>query len=147
MISAGYEQIVNGSPNYGQTGKGFAQRLGAASARASSENIFSDSVIAPILHQDPRYYRMGPGHPFFHAAVLCGDAWVDYADGWRTSDDQLCESWGRSGRLGFDADLLSAAESQLYGGDADVGRIDWRGCAGVCGERIFPEWLYDAAPA
>ncbi len=72
VISAGYEQVFNNSPNYGQTGKGFAQRLGAAAARASSENIFSDSVIAPILHQDPRYYRMGSTHPFFSRLFYSG---------------------------------------------------------------------------
>ncbi|ADW70471.1 hypothetical protein [Granulicella tundricola] len=64
VVSAAYEQVVNGAPNYGQTGKGFAQRLGAAAARSASDNIFSDSVLAPILHEDPRYYRLGPGHNF-----------------------------------------------------------------------------------
>ena len=62
VASAGYSQATNGSPNYGQTGKGFAQRLGAAAARSTSEDIFTDSVLAPALHQDPRYYQMGPGH-------------------------------------------------------------------------------------
>ena len=62
LISAGYEQATNGSPNYGQTGKGFAQRLGAAAARSSSENIFQDSVLASVLHEDPRYYKLGSGH-------------------------------------------------------------------------------------
>ena len=70
--SAGYEQATNGSPNYGQTGKGFAQRLGAAAARASSEGIFSDSVLDSALHEDPRYYRMGPGHNFFKRVVYAG---------------------------------------------------------------------------
>ena len=60
LISAGYEQATNGSPNYGGNAKGFAQRLGASAARASSESIFSDSIAASILHEDPRYYRMGP---------------------------------------------------------------------------------------
>jgi hypothetical protein len=72
LLSAAYEQAVNGAPNYGQTGKGFAQRLGAAAARNASENIFSDSVIAPIMHQDPRYYRLGPGHNFFKRVVYSG---------------------------------------------------------------------------
>ncbi|QHN04675.1 hypothetical protein FTO74_15900 [Granulicella sp. WH15] len=57
--SATYEQAIDGSPNYGQSAKGFVQRLGAASARASSNTIFTDSILAPILHEDPRYYEMG----------------------------------------------------------------------------------------
>lgn len=71
-ISAGYEQATNGSPNYGQTGKGFAQRLGAAAARSSSENIFQDSVLASVLHEDPRYYKLGAGHNFFTRVIYAG---------------------------------------------------------------------------
>jgi hypothetical protein len=72
LISAGYEQATNGSPNYGEGGKPFAQRLGAAAARNSSENVFSDSVIAPLLHLDPRYYRLGPEHKLINRVVYSG---------------------------------------------------------------------------
>ncbi len=65
VASEGYTYVTNGSPNYPQTGKGFAQGLGAAAARATSENIFDEAILAPILHEDPRYYRMGKGHNFF----------------------------------------------------------------------------------
>ena len=76
-VSAGYAQAVDGSPNYGvigntQTGKAFAQRLGAAAARASSEGLFSDSILSPILHEDPRYYKMGNGHNFVKRLVYAG---------------------------------------------------------------------------
>jgi hypothetical protein len=72
VLVAGYEQVTNGSPNYGQTGKGFAQRLGAAAARDFSEGVFSDAIVAPILHQDPRYYRMGPRHNVLKRFVYAG---------------------------------------------------------------------------
>ncbi len=72
LASAGYEQGVNGSPNYGQTGTGFAQRLGASAARASSEGIFGDSILAPLLHEDPRYYQLGRGHSFVRRLVYSG---------------------------------------------------------------------------
>jgi hypothetical protein len=62
VLSASYEQIRDDSPNYGQTAKGYLQRLGASSARSASEGIFSDSILAPVLHEDPRYYKLGRGH-------------------------------------------------------------------------------------
>ena len=76
-ISAGYEQAVDGSPNYGiigntRTGKSFAQRLGAAAARDTSETIFSESILAPILREDPRYYMQGPSHNFFYRVAYAG---------------------------------------------------------------------------
>jgi hypothetical protein len=62
VLSATYEQIVNGPPNYAESGKGYAQRLGAAAARGTSKSIFSTSVLAPVFHEDPRYYKLGATH-------------------------------------------------------------------------------------
>jgi hypothetical protein len=64
LAAAGYSHGINGSPNYGTNGSAFAQRFGAAAARAGSEGIFSDSIMASVLHEDPRYYKMGSGHSF-----------------------------------------------------------------------------------
>jgi hypothetical protein len=72
IASAGWEQLWNDSPNYGTNAGAFGQRFGAAVARGVSEGIFSDSLFAPIFHEDPRYYIMGAGHPFFKRLVYAG---------------------------------------------------------------------------
>lgn len=72
FVSAGWAHLIDGSPNYGTNSKAFAQRLGASAALASSRNIFSDSVLGPIFHQDTRYYQLGPGHNFIHRAIYAG---------------------------------------------------------------------------
>jgi hypothetical protein len=72
VFSAGWAQLIDGSPNYGTNGKAFAQRLGASAAIASSRNIFSDSILGPIFHQDTRYYQLGKGHNFIHRAIYAG---------------------------------------------------------------------------
>ena len=64
--SATYSEAFNRSPNYGQSAQEYAQRLGAAAARSSSQGIFSTSVMAPILHEDPRYFVEGAGYSGFH---------------------------------------------------------------------------------
>jgi hypothetical protein len=69
VLSASYSQAVDRSPNYGTNGKAFAQRLGAAAARNESEGVFSDALMAPIFHEDPRYYEMGRAHPFLRRAL------------------------------------------------------------------------------
>ena len=69
ILSAGYEQASNGSPNYGTNSTAFAQRFGASVARDVSEGILSDSVMSPLFHEDPRYYVMGPSHNFFARAI------------------------------------------------------------------------------
>ena len=65
-LSAGYSDVTNGQPNYGRNAIAFGKRFGAAAARDSSEEVFSYAVFAPVLHQDPRYYREGSGHNFLH---------------------------------------------------------------------------------
>ena len=59
LISAGYSHLTNGSPNYGTDSPAFAQRFGAAVARGTSQNLFSEGAMAAILHEDPRYYQLG----------------------------------------------------------------------------------------
>jgi len=72
LAAAGWEQIWNDSPNYGTDAGAFGQRLGAAALRGISECVFSESLFAPLFHEDPRYYIMGPGHSFFKRLVYSG---------------------------------------------------------------------------
>jgi hypothetical protein len=65
VAAAGYEQFRNGNPNYGTDSGAFGQRVGAAALRGTSEELFTDSLFAPIFHQDPRYYELGQGHTVF----------------------------------------------------------------------------------
>ncbi|WP_158942304.1 hypothetical protein [Granulicella sp. S190] len=67
--SAGYSHLTNGSPNYGTDKAAFGERLGGTALRNVSESIFSVSLFAPLLHEDPRYYKMGNGNNFFKRVV------------------------------------------------------------------------------
>ncbi len=69
FTSAGYEQAVNGSPNYGTDRGAFGQRLGAAGIRETSQTVFTEIVFSPLLHQDPRYYEEGRSHSIFHRVL------------------------------------------------------------------------------
>jgi hypothetical protein len=86
LASAGYEQALNGSPNYGTDRGAFGQRLGAAAIRDSTEGVFSDSIMSPLFHEDPRYYRMGPSHNFFVRLIYAGTRpIITRTDGGRSS--------------------------------------------------------------
>ena len=69
FLAAGWEQLLNGSPNYGTDKGAFGQRLGAAAIRGTSQNIFSEAILAPILHEDARYYVEGPKYGLVHRAL------------------------------------------------------------------------------
>lgn len=59
-LSAGLSQADNQTPKYGEGGAAYAKRFGAALGDFTSQNLFSDAVLACLLHQDPRYFRKGP---------------------------------------------------------------------------------------
>lgn len=69
FASAGYEQALNGQPNYGTDRGAFGERLGAAAIRETTQGVFTDSVFSPLLHEDPRYYIEGPQHGFLHRTL------------------------------------------------------------------------------
>jgi hypothetical protein len=72
FVAAGYNQWTDTSPNYGTDLGAFGQRLGAATLINSTEDIMSDCVNAPLLREDPRYYRMGPKRNFFTRLFYSG---------------------------------------------------------------------------
>ena len=61
-MGAALSQSSASDPKYGNGLRPYMQRFGAATADLATQNFFSDAVLASLLHQDPRYYRMGPEH-------------------------------------------------------------------------------------
>jgi hypothetical protein len=61
VFAAGWEQLVNSNPRYGTNSTAFAQRVGAAALRQTSQAVLSDGVFAAAFRQDPRYYRLAGG--------------------------------------------------------------------------------------
>jgi hypothetical protein len=60
VAGAALSQVDNDNPKYGQGAGPYAERFGAAVADITTQNFFSDAVLASLLHEDPRYYRRGP---------------------------------------------------------------------------------------
>jgi hypothetical protein len=57
---AALSQVDNDNPKYGHGAGPYAERFGAAVADVTTQNFFSDAVLASLLHEDPRYFRRGP---------------------------------------------------------------------------------------
>ncbi len=86
IFASGYEQLSNGAPNWGTDRGAFGQRLGSAALRGSSEDLLRGSVMMPLLHQDPRYYRLGPGHnPLARALYAATRPLISRTDGGRAT--------------------------------------------------------------
>lgn len=60
-MGAGFSQDGNEAPRYGEGSAAFGKRFGAAMADVGTQNFFSAGLLATVLHDDPRYFRRGPG--------------------------------------------------------------------------------------
>lgn len=63
---AALSQIDNDDPKYGHGAGPYAERFGAAVADITTQNFFSDAVLASLLHEDPRYFRKGQEYGVWH---------------------------------------------------------------------------------
>ena len=63
--SAVYSHVVNSAPRYGTNAQAFGRREGVSALRNTIQTLSTDAVFAPIFHDDPRYYELGPPHKFF----------------------------------------------------------------------------------
>jgi len=61
VMAAGFSQRGDQTPKYGEGAAAYGERIGAAFADFGTQNFFSAGLLANLLHQDPRYYRKGPG--------------------------------------------------------------------------------------
>lgn len=58
---AGLEQRSYEFPEYGRGWTGYAKRFGAAYADDADGEMWSEGLLPSLLHQDPRYFRLGLG--------------------------------------------------------------------------------------
>src|SRR5580692_6062748 len=57
---AGIGQLANQDPSYHQGVEGYAKRQGANYADQAIGNMMTEGFFPAMLHEDPRYYRIGP---------------------------------------------------------------------------------------
>ena len=56
---AGYYQLDNENPSFGQGLKGYAKRLATSYADQAVGNLMTEAIFPSMLHEDPRYFRIG----------------------------------------------------------------------------------------
>jgi hypothetical protein len=69
FLVAGYHEALN-DLGFGWGIKGYGQRAGAAYLDAFDGNVIGNGMLPALLHQDPRYFRLGHGsktHRLFYA--------------------------------------------------------------------------------
>ena len=104
-MGAAFSQRGNQTPKYGEGGDAYGLRFGAALGDFASQNFFSAGLLAVVLHQDPRYYRKGPGTSVVRRAVYSVSRLVI------ARQDSGTEAFNASGIGGM---MMGIAASNLY---------------------------------
>ncbi len=77
MIVSGLGEAEDDNPGFGWGPSGYVERAGAAYLDAFDGAMIGNGFLPALLHQDPRYFRLGHGsfhHRFFYAvatSVIC----------------------------------------------------------------------------
>lgn len=61
-FTAGIGQAQNSHAGYGQGIEGYAKRFGANYVDTADGNFWGNAVLPIVLHEDPRYFRLGHGN-------------------------------------------------------------------------------------
>jgi hypothetical protein len=79
-ITAGIEQASNEKEGYGQGAMGFAKRYGADFTDGFTNELFVTGVFPTLMHEDPRYYRLGHGSAFKRTAYALSRILITHSD-------------------------------------------------------------------
>lgn len=63
-ITAGYGQLIDSDPSFGQGIAGYSRRFETAFADQLVQRMMKEAVYPTLLRQDPRYFRRGTGGRF-----------------------------------------------------------------------------------
>lgn len=136
-MAAAFSQMGNQTPKYGEGGPAYGKRFGAALADFGTQNIFSAGLLANLLHQDPRYYRKGPGTGIAKRVLY--------------SVSRIVIARQDSGRQAFNASgvfgtMMGIAASNIYypaasvRGSVMLGRLNTSFTGGIMGNLMSEFW-------
>jgi len=136
-MAAGFSQMGNQTPKYGEGAPAYGKRFGAALADFGTQNVFSAGLLANLLHQDPRYYRRGPAAGVLHRVLY--------------SVSRIAIARQDSGEAAFNASgvfgtVMGIAASNLYYPSASrhtsvmLGRLNTSFTGGLMGNLMSEFW-------
>jgi len=137
VVGAGFSQMGNQTPKYGEGGAAYAMRFGAAWADLATQNFFSAGVLATVLHQDPRYYRRGPQSGVVKRVLYSGSRLAV------TRTDAGSNAFNASGLFGMTLGIAASNAyypSQSVRGEVMAARLTTSLTGGVIGNLMSEFW-------
>jgi hypothetical protein len=87
LVAAGYGglgQLTDQNPSFGQGAKGYGNRFVRAYADQVIGNILAEGTVPILLHEDPRYFRLGQGSFWARVEYASSRVFVTRTDSGKT---------------------------------------------------------------
>lgn len=78
---AGKSQLDNADPSFGQGTAGYAHRFVTSYADWAIGDYMTEAIVPSLIHQDPRYFRLGQGGAFRRIGHAVGQIFWTRMDG------------------------------------------------------------------
>jgi hypothetical protein len=90
-VYAAVYQKENNYSGFGQGGAAYAKRYGAVFADGAISTYFSEAFLPVLLHEDPRYFRLGEGSKWKRAGYALTRVLVTKTDAgnWRFNNSEI----------------------------------------------------------
>jgi hypothetical protein len=98
-LYAGVAQRQNQYPEFGQGAEGYAKRYGGAFADGAIGSYLSEAILPCLLHEDPRYFRLGEGTKFHRIGYALSRTLITRTDagGRRFNFSEIAGNLGAAG--------------------------------------------------
>jgi len=77
---AGLGQLTNSTQSYGQGMAGYGRYYGSIFGDFAIGNFMTEAVYPSLLHQDPRYFRLGAGSAWSRLRYAVGQIFITHGD-------------------------------------------------------------------
>jgi hypothetical protein len=112
FLVAGFDRDVEGDTAFGSDSTAFFQRAGAAYLDSFNGTMIGNGILPVLLHQDPRYFRLGRGSADHRILYAIGAAFIckhDYTGRWEPNYSNV------------GGNIIAGAISNLYYPNGDSG--------------------------
>lgn len=139
FLVAGYEEASDADSDFGWGASGYGKRAGAAYLDSFDGTMIGNGILPALLHQDPRYFRLGhgtPRHRLLYAMAMTAVCKHDHTGKWEPNYSNI------------GGNIISGGISNLYypSNDSGVGQTISNGmivtAEGMIGN-IFQEFWPD----
>lgn len=83
-LFAGEAQLTNANKSFGQGAAGFGKYYGASVGDFVIGDYMTEAIYPTLLHQDPRYFRLGTGSGWSRLGYAMGQIFLTHGDSGKT---------------------------------------------------------------